>query len=319
MKEQALNELSPSSLEEFDLGALIRTLQRHRLPFVLTGALVVILAMAYVILATPKYRAEVVVSTQGDTNQLAGLARRFGGAAAVAGVSLGESEVSGREEYLASLRSRHLKIEFINSLELKKHLFPARWNAKEEQWRMPKQTFLGGFLTWVSSFLAWTSGDLGWQKETEPEPSDGLVLKRFSRNLAIFEELDTGLVRIAYTDPDPVFAAKIANSFIDFANSVIQEDAIDHAQQTLAYLSGKLQEPLSADVRATIVALMQEHLETEALANSRKDFAFKVIDPALAPDQKIKPQRGIILFTSFIFGTLLGCVVVGILEVRRNV
>ncbi len=42
-------------------------------------------------------------------------------------------------------------------------------------------------------------------------------------------------------------------------------------------------------------------------ANVNKEYAFKVIDPALVPEQAVKPKRALILVLGVMLGFMLGC------------
>jgi uncharacterized protein involved in exopolysaccharide biosynthesis len=46
------------------------------------------------------------------------------------------------------------------------------------------------------------------------------------------------------------------------------------------------------------------------LAEVRQDYVFKVVDPAIAPDQKSKPQRALIIIIAGFLGGILGMVIV---------
>ena len=48
--------------------------------------------------------------------------------------------------------------------------------------------------------------------------------------------------------------------------------------------------------------LIEEQTKTIMLANVRKDYVFKTIDPAIIPEEKDKPKRALIV----ILGTMLG-------------
>ena len=50
-----------------------------------------------------------------------------------------------------------------------------------------------------------------------------------------------------------------------------------------------------------------------------EDYAFKVIDPAMVPKTKIKPQRRQIVILGFIFGLILASLMVFIRENEDNI
>ena len=53
------------------------------------------------------------------------------------------------------------------------------------------------------------------------------------------------------------------------------------------------------------------------LANVREDYAFKVIDPAMVPKTKIKPQRRQIVIIGFFLGLIIGGIIVLLRENKK--
>ncbi len=41
------------------------------------------------------------------------------------------------------------------------------------------------------------------------------------------------------------------------------------------------------------------------VASTREEYAFKVIDPAIPPEKKIKPKRSLIVILGFILGAMV--------------
>jgi uncharacterized protein involved in exopolysaccharide biosynthesis len=52
--------------------------------------------------------------------------------------------------------------------------------------------------------------------------------------------------------------------------------------------------------------MIAQQIETGMMAEVKENFAFKVIDPPLAPDKKIKPQRVQIVLLSLVFSLIIG-------------
>ena len=58
------------------------------------------------------------------------------------------------------------------------------------------------------------------------------------------------------------------------------------------------------------VMLIEMEMKTSMLANSSLEYAFKVIDPAIAPQKRIKPKRALIVILGGILGVFLSIMLV---------
>ena len=85
-----------------------------------------------------------------------------------------------------------------------------------------------------------------------------------------------------------------------------EQDKIE-AQNSIDYLTKKLQETQLADMQTVFYQLIEEQTKTIMLAEVSKEYVLKTIDPANAPEEKAKPKRALIV----VLGTMLG----GILSV----
>ena len=215
-------------------------------------------AVAYALLATPVYKATALVQvvTESGSGGLNDLLPKLGGLASLAGASLGRGDT--RVEPIAVLKSRSLADEFIQQENLKPVLFPELWNV--------------------------ASGK--WTKGSAQGPTSGQAVRRLTRVVRrIEEDAATGLVRVEFRWRDPRLAAEWANSYIELANRRLQQRAIDDAAKRLRYLNEELSKSPDIQLKEAIYRLMQSEINTAMVANVRKDFAFTILDPAVAADE----------------------------------
>jgi LPS O-antigen subunit length determinant protein (WzzB/FepE family) len=55
--------------------------------------------------------------------------------------------------------------------------------------------------------------------------------------------------------------------------------------------------------------LIEAETKTLMLANGRSEYAFTIVDPAVAPEMRIRPRRTLIALLGLSFGLLLGTAV----------
>jgi len=299
---------APPAEDEISLRDIAAALGRRKRMIAALVAACTLFGLLYAVFTQPLYTASVTVRPVSEEagDALSGLRSQFGGAAALAGISLGGG-ASDAQEFIAILKSRDLGERFINNYGLKPHLFPERWDGEAEAWKTGEPGFIGKAAGGVSRMLAWLSGDEGWRPPTPGEPSNREAYKVFSERVrSVSEDVETGIVTVSFEFRDPDRAAEWANAFVAMANADIRQDTVREASRALDYLNEQVQETSMAGLRETIFSLIETQLERITLANARPQYAFKVLDPAVVPEERSHPKRALIVILSLILGGMLG-------------
>jgi len=229
------------------------------------GAVAVILAL----IATPVYRAEVVVTPVADSglgNAASSLAGRFGGLASLAGIDLGSSGVAGKEAQ-AVLESRRLVEEFIRRNEL------------------------------VDELVA--PGD----------PNAGLwrAVQIFRETVVAMSKNDVdGTTTVAVEWKDPAVAATWANGLVALANELMRSKALADSNRNIEYLKKQIAATNVVEIQRVMYTLIENETKTLMLANARADYAFTVVDPAVTPEARVRPKRKLMVLTGIALGLILG-------------
>ena len=226
-------------------------------------------------LLRPVFRAEVLLApTTEQKNPLGSLAAQLGGFTELAGVRLGAS--SGRAEAVATLKSRALTEQFIKDRNLLPVLFESGWNNETGKWKSSDPDNVPTF---------W---DAYW---------------KFDRNIRrIQEDRKTGLVTLSVEWYDREVAAEWANELVRRANEKLQLQAISEGKKTISYLEQQLERANAIEVKQALYSLIEVETKQIAVAHAREEFAFKVIDPAVAPRRKVKPDRVALTLMGLVFG-----------------
>jgi len=266
---------------EVDLGTFARFLARNKWLIVGFALVTTVCAGVYAWTATPIYRAETVlkpIADQGDSS-LGGL-DQFSGLASLAGVKMGGG-TDNTATALATLDAYSFLSRFIEDQDLLPVLFADRWDADRQAW----------------------DPDAG-----DRPPGMWDAVNKFRDILYRYTDKDTGLVTLSIEWRDREAAARWANLLVERVNAHLREDAIRDAEDSIEYLNREYAGTVNMDVRAAIGHLLERQLEQITLANVRKEYVFKVIDPAIPPpaNKFVKPKRTVILAFGILLGTLLG-------------
>lgn len=239
---------------------------------------------------TPTYRAEaLLVPVAPPKSETLAAIGPLGDLA-----SLVESVVGGPRdrttESIATLRSRSLALDFIKEQELKPQLFPDRWDVAQKSWR-----------------------------SDVPPPSDLDAYELFDRQIrAVKFDRRTGLVTLSIEWHDPVAAARWTNRLVEHVNARRRSDAVQEAQKSIAYVQRQLGRTSSLEVRQALYRLIEVQTKTIAVAQAREEYAFRVIDKALPPEQRTRPRRLLMIAVAGMAGLALAVLAVLVKQAVRS-
>jgi len=254
-------------------------LRNYLLIFIMPSVLGVVIFFAAAFM-TPVYRAEILLvpAEESGGGSLTAMLSNFGGLGKLAG--LGGAGPTRKDEALAMLRSRSFISAFIESANGFAVLYPEAWDDESGVW-----------------------------KPGSDAPSEQDRYRRFVEGvLSTEEDQQTGIIMVAISLNDRVVAAEWANEIVRLLNEKFREHIAVESQSSIEYLYGELEKASSVELRQVIHRLIETQIQTIMLTNVRKDFAFRVVDPAVAPDADyyVSPRRVLLAFVGLIIGGFLG-------------
>lgn len=253
-------------------------------------AMVVVAILATVVVSRMPnvYRAEVLLAPVPDAGggKSSGFSQ-LGGLAALAGVTI--PSASSLDQDVAVLNSRNFLWSFIEENNLMPLLFSDQWDEAKGKWKVndPK----GHPTMWDAYRLLTTKGVL----DVDAGKKGGMVS-----------------VAVEWRDAD--LAARWSNALVAKLNEYLRKKAIERSQENLRYLTEALEKTQIQEVRQAIFELISHEQKSSMLATTQKEFAFQVLDAAIAPDQKVKPKRTIIVVLSTL---IAGCLVFAYLVISN--
>ncbi len=296
-------------VEEISLIDMILIIRSHLgvlLLIVIVGA---IISGIVAFVTKPVFRAEALVSPLSFSEGGAGgnsLGQRLGGLAGLVGLSVGGNAESNRN--IAILNSRILGEKFIDKYQLRTRLFPELWDGVNHKWRKPRlqkyvENLPAGLQTLIYRFNIVSRYD-------PVGPSRGAVYRKFNKIRSISKDADTGLVTVAMEWHDPSLAAQWVNEYLKLANEYIRQKSIADSKRRLDFLYKNVNATNVTGIRSAFYKVMEQEIKYSMLLNSRDEFAFKVIDPAVAPDLRVWPKRKLIVLIGIAVSFMLGVVLI---------
>jgi uncharacterized protein involved in exopolysaccharide biosynthesis len=233
-----------------------------------------------------EYRAStVLIPATSERNSLSSTLSstlgQLGGIASLAGVNLASSDAA-TEEALAVLQSRQFTEQFITDLNLMPQLFAKRWDAASASW---KPSYWGH------------------------DPTPARAVKYFDKNIrTIIKDKRSSLVTLQIDGRDRNEAAAWANQLAQRLNAEMRARAIEQATASLSYLEKELTSTSVVETRDSISRLIETQVKQRMLANVTQEYAFRIVDKAMAPDSDdpIWPRKLLFFVGGPLFGLAVG-------------
>jgi uncharacterized protein involved in exopolysaccharide biosynthesis len=265
----------PNDESVFSRG--VRLLLRHYKLYLLLAFCGGVAGIAASYLFTPVFRADALLVPSDEVlglnqNSMGGL----GGLASLVGLGGMGNRAS---ESLAVLKSRALTSAYIQANDLLPIIFYDRWDSSAHKWKSDR-------------------------KDQIPTLED--AYEAFDKSIRlVVENRKTGLIAVSVTWRDPKLAKQWVDGLVNSANDLLRREAIERSTTNLEYLQKVLDKTSVVTMRDTIAKLVESELKKQMMATGNKDYAFRIVDPAVIPEHKVAPKRSIFALFGAAFGSLI--------------
>jgi uncharacterized protein involved in exopolysaccharide biosynthesis len=284
-----MDSINRGSADRSDVGIreLLQGIGLHkwRIGAVAITAMVIAGLLAW--LSTPLYKATILISPvasapgSGSLGAIGGALSQLGGIASLAGLSGGGD--SRKNESLAVLKSAELTQRYIQQSDLLPLLFARSWDPVRKAWKETRSDQIPTL--WKANRLF-----------------DASV-----RTIAI--DPKSSLVTLTIIWKEPHTAAKWANELVAMCNDYLKNKALAESERNIAYLNEQAAKTDVVAVRQAIYSILQSEINKEMLARGSDEYAFKILDPAIAPEKPYSPQWALWMLGALL-ASVVGCVFV---------
>lgn len=255
-------------------------------------------------------RAVLKPATQNQMpGKFSALALQYSGIASLAGIAAPTQTSSS--EIVSLLESNILKKEMIQNYQLRPILFPDNWDGEKKAWKKPAFS-LSSFINKLRPSRPGAAG----QDAGMPDIQDGI--RALKKIITVDYDPKDDIITVSVDFRDPDIAAKIAGYCITTLNDHMSSEAKRIALVNKVYLEKQLQETTDSLMQQKIYSLIAEKIEIIMMAEVKEGFAFKVLDPPMAPDMKSKPKRAAMVAVTFFVSLFVAACIVLIRERIRK-
>ena len=297
--------------DEIDLKELFMVLWSGKwLITGITGFAAVISVVIAVMLPNIYTANALLAPAEQSGGGMGALMQQYGGLASLAGVSLPGGEDGSRAQLgIQLMKSRAFIGDFVQRRDILPELIAVKaWDAGSGKIVFDPESYDAASKTWVREVVP----------PKQPTPSNQEAHKVFSQILDVSQDQQTGYVTVSVDHQSPVVAAQWVNWLIEDVNSAVKAQDVSEAEKSIEYLREQVTNTSLADLQAVFFDLIQSQTETVMLAEVRREYVFKVIDPAVVPEEKSKPSRALICVLGTLLGGMLGVVIALTLHYARS-
>ncbi|MCZ4336723.1 Wzz/FepE/Etk N-terminal domain-containing protein [Shewanella colwelliana] len=301
-----------TSDDEIDLRELFAVIWQGKWLIIAITAVFTIGAVIFAIMQPNIYKSEALLAPASEEQGggLSALASQFGGLASMAGINLGGGGgVDKTQMAIEVMKSRQFASDFIQKHQLLPDLMAA------EKWSMAENTVIYDADLYDVSANKWVREV---KAPFKPKPSMQEAYKEFSKVLSVNSSKDTGIVTVSIEHPSPFVAQQWVNWLVEDINKMMKERDVAEAKRSSEFLNKQISQTNIADIRTILYKLVEEQAKTIMFAEVRDEYVFKVIDPAIAPEVKNSPKRGLISILGTLLGIILGVVFISIRHFFRK-
>ena len=295
---QSPSNQSLSHEDEIDLREHIKVLWKGKLWIIGTTFIAAVISVAIAFSLPNIYRAEALLQADEGLGALSSLANQYGNLASLAGVPLPDVTASDKKAIgIATLQSRQFLTNFME-----------RHNIIPELMAVSAYNINTGELSYDPTIFdpetrIWTR-DVAPPLQKKPSSQEAFLYMR--EILSVTEDRLTGFVTVSIEHLSPLIAYEWVTWLVDDLNREMLLEATVEAQQSIDYLTNQLENTQVVALEQVFYALIEEQTKTLMLANSRAEYLFKTIDPAIAPEIKSGPSRTLIIALGILLGGMLG-------------
>lgn len=283
--------------DEIDLRELFSVIWQGKYWIIACAFVFGILGGIYALIQPDIYESSALIAPadSDQTSQMAGLAGQFGGLASLAGINLGSQGTDKTTLALQVLQSRKFIGDFIKRHHLLAELMATEgWDKKTEKLKYDTNLYNPKTKQWLRD------------DNESLEPTQLEAIKYFLKKiLTVVTDTKTNMTTVSVDFFSPNIAQQWVTWLIDDLNENIRQQDMSEAQNNMQYLDKQINQTSLADNRTMLFKLIEQQTKTLMLAKVRKQYVFKIIDPAVAPEISNDPNRVLILLSSFFCGLFL--------------
>lgn len=291
----------PHKDDEIDLRDIFLTLWAGKWLILAVALAFTIAGIIYALHQPNIYQSSVLLAPANEEGSLNGISGQLGGLASLAGINIGSG--SSNQTVIAKevLQSRAFLADFVKRHRLEVPLLgTSGWSEATNSWIYNGELYDSETGQWLADESGKTFEPTDWE----------LVNALKQEHISVSENKDNGMITLKVRSLSPVASQQWAEWLVADINEHMRRKDVAESNARISYLEEKLNDTNVAGMQQVFYQLIESETRTVMLANAQKEYVFETIDPAVIPEEKVGPKRGLIVALSVMLGTMLGVALV---------
>lgn len=269
-----------------------------------------LLSVLYAVSLPDIYKSKALVQHVRQSENDFSASNQFGQLASMAGLSLSGSQATDNKSVdIATIQSSDFLSQFISKNNVMIPLFAAEsWAFDSNKLVYSPEVYDELNDVWVRPAKA----------PFKPEPSIQEAVDKFREIFFIDVDRISGLVNMSVDFVSPELAQAWLSVLLEQFNEYVRAREIDIYDKNLAYLTKRVTDINSQEIRNVLFSLIEQEQKKAMLANVSKDYVFRIIDSPVAPLKKDSPKRALICATGTTSGFIIAILLVLFRQLLRD-
>uniref|UniRef100_UPI0025CBCEF6 Wzz/FepE/Etk N-terminal domain-containing protein n=1 Tax=uncultured Paraglaciecola sp. TaxID=1765024 RepID=UPI0025CBCEF6 len=270
--------MSTKHADEISLTQVWDEVFKKKLIIIITGSIFCIVSVIIAIKLPNLYTAKVLtVANQDEQGDLGSLAKNLGGLASIAGINVGKSQGPDK----AAIALEVIKSQrFINDFVFNHNLVIPLMAAKSSEPITYKLI--------IDEDIYDEKNDK-WLREPEPPrsnaPSPQEIYEAFLEIMEVNKDPKSGFISISIEFYSPHMSVRWLNLLLKDINEELRNEDKNEAKTSIDYLQKAIGQTKNINMHETFYQLIEEQTKVLMLAESREEYVFKTIAPAVVPEK----------------------------------
>lgn len=296
--------------DEIDLREFFSILWKGKLIIIAVTFVFAVGSVVYALSLPNIYAAEAKLAptkeAQGSLNSMGG---QLGGLASLAGINLPQGQVDNARMAQEILQSRAFITSFVKDRMILPDLMAVKsWEQLSGEVEYNAEVYDPQSQTWVREVEA--------PRQQEPTPWE--FVEEFRKRMTLTEDTATSVLTLKIEHLSPVIAKQWVDWLVEDINNEMRYRDIEEAQRSITYIEQELDNVRLVKTQQAYSSLLEHQTQTIMLANVRPEYVYRVIDPAVVPEQRARPSRALVAIVGTFLGGILSLFIVLLIHVARK-
>ncbi len=131
---------------------------------------------------------------------------------------------------------------------------------------------------------------IGVQSKNAPTVTKWSIHRIIADRFTTEYDFKSGNLTLYFMDPSPAEAQRVLGYYLDSLRDKLRSEEVQAGANAAASLQDEVRKTSDALLQTQLYELMARQIQREKLAQVQSDFAFKVVEPPVVPDNYFAPQ-----------------------------